>query len=171
MEELIIKERHDHLLQLESVREEMESYRHELEYKYRQSLEETVDKEKRVYEDTLRRSVDKERVVKRSLEQQLRQLRTILIQVNQKDNNSKTMKKTDTVGPLELETLAKEVVEMTKNVVNTNVELAANVEQLSDKIKQNDRLNNVMASKIREFSEMMINEKRPSNGTLRKGFK
>ncbi|EPZ31339.1 Actinin-type, actin-binding domain-containing protein [Rozella allomycis CSF55] len=148
-----------HQAQLDLLNQEIEQFKYETVKKYEKEIENSVIKEKAKYEDALKKALDKEKSSKRSLEQQLKQLKSILSQCRKEDS----FKKGDTINfsmPNDLDSLSKEVMELTKSVVTTNVELTANVEQLSNKIKQNDRLNHVMASKIREFSEMLIQEKK-----------
>ena len=171
LEAQLEEERAQHAQELLALQQGLGDQTAELEAHYRDALETQVALEKRNFEEALRKTFDKERDYKRNLERQLRQLRTLLLSSAAAGSKNALSASgasgydtlalgSTTGGPFELDTLTKEIVEMTKCLVGTNAELSGNVERLRDKIKHNDKLNDVMSSKIREFSELLINERK-----------
>ena len=160
-----------HAQELLAMHQSLESQQADLEASFHASLQDGLSTERKKWEDSYRRTFEREKEYKRNLERHLRQLRNLLLSVHGNNgssnvissNNTSPNSKSDSLNPQstdDLEILTKEIVDMTKGLVLTNADLSVSCEKLKEKIKHNDRLNDVFGTKIREFSEFLIQERK-----------
>lgn len=153
-----------HDAELDRIQKEIENYKEETTRDFNSTLDSRLGSEKKQYEDTIKQLTNKERDFRNTMQRQWAQLKMILqeeLRQSKLDSALPAHKKPlPAINSNEVDQLAKEVMDLARLTVSKNQEMSSSISGLSAKIEQKERINEIMGDKIREYTTLMINERR-----------